>query len=130
LLAENVSDRRTLVAFESPHRLCAALADIEVKLGERPLAVARELTKLHEEIFRGAVSAAREHFAQAPVRGEVTIVIGGCQQSGQEKWSSARVRAALQAALRAGEGRSQAAKEVAQESGWPRREVYRLELPD
>ena len=130
LLAENVSDRRTLVAFESPHRLRAALADIEAELGERPLAVARELTKLYEEIFRGAVSAAREYFAQVPVRGEVTIVIGGCIESVQEKWSPEQVRAALQAALQAGESRSQAAKEVAQQSGWPRREVYRLELPD
>jgi 16S rRNA (cytidine1402-2'-O)-methyltransferase len=130
LLAENASDRRTLVVFESPHRLRAALVDIEAELGERPLAVARELTKLYEEIFRGAVSAAREYFSQAPVRGEVTIVIGGCPQSGQEKWSPARVRAALQAALQAGESRALAAKAIAQQSGWPRREVYRLEFPD
>ncbi len=130
MLAENASDRRTLVAFESPHRLSVALADIEAELGERPLTVARELTKLHEEIFRGMVSDVREYFAHTPARGEVTLVIGGCSDSGLEKWAAARVRVALQAALQAGESRAKAAKEIAGQSGWPRREVYRLELPD
>lgn len=130
LLAENASDRRTLVIFESPHRLSASLKDIDAELGERPLAVARELTKMHEEIFRGKISAAREYFAQQAVRGEITLVVGGCSDSGQEKWAAARVRAALDAALQAGDTRAQAAKAVALQSGWPRRDVYRLELPD
>ena len=130
ILAENASDRRTLVAFESPHRLIVALADIEVELGARPLVVARELTKLHEEIFRGVVSDARKYFANAPVRGEVTLVIGGCLYSEHEKWNVDQVRDALQAALHAGESRTKAAKDIAGQSGWPRREVYRLELPD
>lgn len=130
LLAENASDRRTLVVFESPHRLSVALADIEAELGERPLAVAREITKLHEEIFRGVVSDVREHFACVPARGEITLVIGGCPHSEEEKWAAARVCAALQAALQSGESRAKAAKDIARQSGWPRREVYRLELSD
>lgn len=130
LLAENASDRRTLVAFESPHRLSVALADIEAELGERPLAVARELTKLHEQIFRGVVSDVREYFSHAPARGEVTLVIGGRSDSEQDKWAAGRVRAALQAAQQAGKSRANASKDIARQSGWPRREVYRLELPD
>ena len=130
LLAENASERRTLVAFESPHRLAVALADIETELGERLLTVARELTKLHEEIFRGAVSDVREHFAKAPARGEVTLVIGGCSDKGPEKWTAAQVHAALQTALQSGETRAKAAKDIGRQSGWPRREVYRLEFPD
>ena len=129
LLAENASDRRTLVIFESPHRLCSALMDIQSELGDRPLAVARELTKLHEEIFRGTVNTAQKYFAQAPVRGEVTLVVGGSADSRPEKWDVTRVQAALQAALQAGESRGKAAKEIGAQSGWARREVYRLELP-
>ena len=65
----------TIVALEAPHRLAAALEDIREALGDRRIAVCRELTKLHEEIFRGTVSQAMAHFT-AP-RGEVTLVIEG-----------------------------------------------------
>ncbi len=66
-----------LLMFESPHRLQGALADLEALLGpDRPLPVARELTKLHEELFRGSVAAARAHFDQHPPRGEFTLVAG------------------------------------------------------
>lgn len=66
-----------LVAFETPHRLRAALADIAEVLGERRLAVCRELTKLHEQVFRGTADAALAHFTDP--RGEVTLVIEGAR---------------------------------------------------
>lgn len=75
LLESLAAEPRTLVAFESPHRLVAALRDIADTLGQRRMAVCREMTKLHEEIFRGTVSEAIEHF-QRP-RGEFTLVIEG-----------------------------------------------------
>jgi len=75
LLSSIVDEPRTIVAFETPHRLKEALSDIEEILGNRRLSVCRELTKVHEEIFRGRVSQAREHFAEA--RGEFTLVIEG-----------------------------------------------------
>jgi len=75
LLSSIVDEPRTIVAFETPHRLGEALSDIEEILGNRRLSVCRELTKVHEEIFRGRVSQAREHFAEP--RGEFTLVIEG-----------------------------------------------------
>jgi 16S rRNA (cytidine1402-2'-O)-methyltransferase len=63
------------VAFETPHRLGEALADIETILGNRRVSVCRELTKVHEEIFRGRVSQSREYFVEP--RGEFTLVIEG-----------------------------------------------------
>ena len=63
------------MAFETPHRLRETLSDIEEILGDRRLSVCRELTKVHEEIFRGRVSQAREHFAEP--RGEFSLVIEG-----------------------------------------------------
>jgi 16S rRNA (cytidine1402-2'-O)-methyltransferase len=75
LFSSIVDEKRTIVAFETPHRLSEALNDIEEILGNRRLSVCRELTKVHEEIFRGRVSLAREHFAEP--RGEFTLVIEG-----------------------------------------------------
>lgn len=119
-------ERRTLVFYEAPHRLQECLADVEAVLGERPIAVARELTKLHEEIFRGAVSQARQHFA-GEVRGEITLVIGGAADE-TPAWDKARVRARLNELGAQGLSRKEAAQQVAAESGWPRREVYQLSL--
>jgi len=75
LLSSIIDERRTIVAFETPHRLREALSDIEEILGNRRLCVCRELTKVHEEIFRGRVSQAGEHFAEP--RGEFSLVIEG-----------------------------------------------------
>jgi len=75
LFSSIVDEPRTIVAFETPHRLSKALSDIEEILGNRRLSVCRELTKVHEEIFRGRVSQAREHFVEP--RGEFTLVIEG-----------------------------------------------------
>ncbi|HUW44221.1 MAG TPA: 16S rRNA (cytidine(1402)-2'-O)-methyltransferase [Dehalococcoidia bacterium] len=75
LLSSIVDEPRTIVAFETPHRIREALSDIEEILGDRRLSVCRELTKVHEEIFRGRVSQAREHFVEP--RGELSLVIEG-----------------------------------------------------
>jgi 16S rRNA (cytidine1402-2'-O)-methyltransferase len=66
---------RTIVAFETPHRIREALSDIQESLGNRRISVCRELTKVHEEVFRGRVSEAREHFVEP--RGEFTLVVEG-----------------------------------------------------
>lgn len=118
------AERRTLVLYEAPHRLADCLADIEAVLGDRPVAVARELTKLHEEVYRGTVAGARQHFA-GEVRGEVTLVLGGATAE-PAAWDEERVRRALGEALDGGADRKEAIRRVAQASGWPRREVYRL----
>jgi len=75
LFSSIVDEPRTIVAFETPHRLSEALSDIEEILGNRRLSVCRELTKVHEEIFRGRVSQAREYFVEP--RGEFSLVIEG-----------------------------------------------------
>lgn len=78
-------ETRTVVWFEAPHRLRKTLADLADLLPDRPLAVCRELTKVHEEIFRGSPVTALEHFS-AP-RGEFTLVIGGAGLSAQTYWN-------------------------------------------
>ena len=127
LLAEVAQEQRTLLAFEVPHRLRSSLADVEVVLGDRPLAVCRELTKLHEEVWRGTVSEARGHFNEVEPRGEFTLAIGGAPQ-GAERWDEDQVRAALDELLAQGTSRPAAARRIAVASGWRRREVYALGL--
>jgi 16S rRNA (cytidine1402-2'-O)-methyltransferase len=75
--ARHAECESTLVVFESPHRVLAALSDLVATLGpDRPLVVARELTKKFEEFFRGTAEAALRHFEQHPPRGEFTLLIG------------------------------------------------------
>lgn len=117
-------EKKTLVLYEAPHRLLATLADILAILGDRPIAVARELTKLHEEIWRGSVSGAIAHFTEQDPRGEFTLVLEGAQEPG--RWSEARVRQALAERLRGGATARDAAADIARQSGWPKRDVYRI----
>jgi 16S rRNA (cytidine1402-2'-O)-methyltransferase len=112
----------TLVFFEAPHRLAASLADLAELLGDRPAAVARELTKLFEEVRRASLVELAAHYAKHPdVKGEIAIVIGA---PGEEEAPQAAVLdEALRTAL-AGASVKDAAAEVAARYGLKRRDVY------
>ena len=116
----------TLIFLETPHRLTGALQDLQGVLGDRPCAIARELTKLHEEIFRGCLSDARQHFSEQAPRGEFTLVVGGCPPEAKPLWAVEQVMAALNAALTSRQSASQIAREIAAQSGWSKKEIYRL----
>jgi 16S rRNA (cytidine1402-2'-O)-methyltransferase len=115
----------TLIFLESPHRLLAALKDLEFSLGDRQIAVARELTKIHEEIWRGSFSAAHAYFTQNEPRGEFTLVVAGRKKEEAKIWTEEKVLIAIKFGLKFGESPSALAKRVAQESGWDRQEIYR-----
>ena len=115
----------TLVFLESPHRLLESLADLQAELGDRRIAVAREMTKMYEEIFRGRISEAAAHFDGGRLQGEITLVIDGAPPEARQ-WSLERVRDSLKAGLARGESVSSLSREIAAQSGWKRREVYRL----
>ncbi|MEW5718565.1 MAG: 16S rRNA (cytidine(1402)-2'-O)-methyltransferase [Chloroflexota bacterium] len=133
---QSVADEpRTLIAYEAPHRVRESLDDIAAALGDRAICVARELTKMYEEFFRGSVNAAREHFSAHAPRGEFTLVIAGAtaansEQStvNSEQWSDARIVSAVRELMAAGVTRTDAAKRVARESGRERRAVYKLAM--
>jgi 16S rRNA (cytidine1402-2'-O)-methyltransferase len=123
-LAELVPVPASLVIYESARRLPAALADMAEVLGPRPAAVARELTKLHEEVRRGTLAALAEHYHRAgPPKGEVVVVIG---PPGLDA-AAAPSAEALDTHLRAALGRESlrdAVAAVAEATGLPRKQIY------
>jgi 16S rRNA (cytidine1402-2'-O)-methyltransferase len=123
LLADVSSVPYTLVFLETPHRLLASLADLQDKLGDRQIAVGRELTKLHEEIFRGSLGEASQHFTKQLPRGEFTLVLAG-KPTQIEHWTEEQLEAEIQAHLAHGEPSSQLAAQLVGRSGWSRREIY------
>jgi 16S rRNA (cytidine1402-2'-O)-methyltransferase len=117
---------RTVVCYETPHRLPAALkAMAEVWGEERPLVVARELTKLHEELFRGTVAEALEHFAAERVRGELVLILPPFAAAAPERDLAAVLRERLADGRLS---RKEAVKQVAREFGVAGDAVYRLSL--
>jgi 16S rRNA (cytidine1402-2'-O)-methyltransferase len=122
-LSELAGVPATLVFFEGAPRLAAALADMAAALGDRPAAVARELTKLHEEVRRGALGELAAHYAAAgPPRGELVVVVGP-----PEKPTAAASADAVEGALRsalAAMSLKDASAAVAAATGLPRRDVY------
>ncbi len=126
-LLRNLKDRReTLVAYESPYRLGAALGSIVETLGaERRVCVAREISKKFERFYRGTAAELHQQFAEESPRGEVTLVIAGAEAS-QSDWSQQQVEVALVERLEAGESLSRAARHVAGLAGWKKGAVYQL----
>ncbi|MDA1129437.1 MAG: 16S rRNA (cytidine(1402)-2'-O)-methyltransferase [Chloroflexi bacterium] len=132
-LKEASSSAVPLVLFEAPHRLRAMLADMEAVLGDRPLAVCRELTKLHEEVFRGTAAEALEHFSSP--RGEVVVVIQGRQiaAGGQEAPNDGagiatdeELRKTLTGLRQSGVKAKDAVAQVAESTGLAKNRVYRV----
>ncbi len=121
-------EARTLVFYESPHRLRQTLADFGTTFGvDRQMAIGRELTKLHEEFWRGNVGEAIEHYIQAEPQGEYAIVVAGASID-QPTLSNEAINRALIELMLAGTSRSQASKIVAEQISQSRRYIYQLAL--
>ncbi len=118
--AERAGLSATLVFYEAPHRLAEALADMAEVLGDRPAAVARELTKRFEEVRRDSLAALAAHYAAEPARGEICVVVGPPAAQASD---GADVDALLRAALAEGSLKEAVAK-VTAATGLPRKLVY------
>jgi len=125
LLQSVTGEYATIVVLETPHRLLAALNDILHVLGDRRLAVCRELTKVYEEVFRGRISQAIDHFAEP--RGEFTLVIEGKKEQEKPQLTEA-IEKQLQLMRRSGMAAKQAVARVAEETGLSKKELYRAWL--
>ena len=114
----------TLLFLESPHRLTDALEDLLATLGDRPICVAREMTKMFEEFWRGTLSGALEEFKAREVRGEFTLVVGGQLSVTSEQWSEEQLLAAIETELEQGKSAKEISVALAEQSGWGKKDVY------
>lgn len=121
----------TLVLFEAPHRITAVLQDLRDVLGDRRVALARELTKKFEEVFRGTVGEALDHLRLRPARGEYTIVVEGAGRAGEgaaRKERRADAAERMKALLEAGAAPAEAVAALMRTAGLSRRDAYDLML--
>ncbi len=125
MLVSVANEPGTIIALEAPHRLTVALADILAVVGDRRLAIGRELTKLHEEIFRGTVSEAIKHFTEP--RGEFTLVIEG-KTAKEKPQMTETVERQLHEMYLEGAKAKEAVAAVAAGTGLPRKELYKTWL--
>ena len=123
-------ETRTLIFYESPHRLRQTLADFATVFGsERQIVLGRELTKIHEEFWRGTIDAAIALYReQRQPKGEYTLVVAGKEKTSKIVLSEAEIKAELQQLLDQGMTRSQASRHLAEITSLPRRQIYELSL--
>jgi 16S rRNA (cytidine1402-2'-O)-methyltransferase len=123
ILEKLAGEPATVVCYETPHRILEALEDIEQVLGPRRIALARELTKIHEEFLFGDASSVRQTLASRPaVKGEITLVIGRREASAEA--DTGPLGEAVETAMREGLSKMEAVKAVARRRGLAKREVY------
>ena len=116
----------TLIFLESPYRIVESLADILFTLGDRQICVAREMTKMFEEYWRGTVRGAVEHFKSQPARGEFTLVVEGIRKEGFERWTEQEMLRAIERELNLGKSAKDISSELSIRSGWNKKQIYTL----
>ncbi len=116
----------TLIFLESPHRLIDSLEDILETLGDRQICIAREMTKLYEEYFRGNISEAIAYFKSKQPRGEFTLVVAGKKKEENETWAEEELLKAIKQALKKDKSAKEISAELAESSGWNKKEIYNL----
>lgn len=122
-------ETRTLIYYEAPHRLLETLKDLANVLGEnRQIVLARELTKIHEEFWRGTIENAIAFYTNREPKGEFTLVVAGMQTEESIFLSQEELKAELQQLIAQGMTRSQASRQLAQLTNIPRRQIYDLEF--
>ncbi|MGF1938184.1 MAG: 16S rRNA (cytidine(1402)-2'-O)-methyltransferase [Nostoc sp. ChiQUE02] len=122
------TESRTLIFYESPHRLRDTLQDLALVWGsDRQIVLGRELTKLYEEFWRGTIAEAIAHYSQREPQGEYTLVVAGIPPN-QPQLTEEELKAELKQLISQGISRSQASRQLAKFTSLPRRQLYQLAL--
>ena len=117
------NETRTMIFYEAPHKLLRTLEDLHQVLGDRPIALVREITKIHEEVYRTTLAQAVEHYRENPPRGEFVLVLAGAPKP-QEDEAPPDPMEAVEALLAQGCSISEAVKRAAKELGVPKNSIY------
>jgi len=125
-IGEVASMPYTLIFLESPYRVVESLEDLLYILGDRRICVAREMTKMYEEYWRGNISEAVEYFKSQPARGEFTLVVEGKQKDEDDRWTEEQLLTAIQSELKKDRSAKEISADLAKQSGWSKKEIYAL----
>lgn len=125
-ISDIVNERRTMIFYEAPHKLAATLKDLADALGDRELAIVREITKIHEQVIRTTLCEAAQRYSQEKLKGEIVLVIAGAPPEKEENMTLEQ--AAEYAAELVGDGYppSEAARRAAKVSGLKKGDIYKL----
>ncbi len=130
-LGELKSEKRTIIFYESPHRLLKTLKDMEEILGNRKIALSRELTKRYEEINRGKISEIIEEYSKRDIKGEIVIVMEGADESSETENSEEEeisIEEELRKMIDSGMTKKDAVKKLSKDKNIPKNEVYKCSL--
>lgn len=131
IISELLSCQETLIFYEAPHRLLDTLSFLEKELGNRKIAVCRELTKLYQEIYRGTLSEAVEYFVENKPRGEFVLVVEGKQiedikEEKKQQWIDLSIEDHIIKYINEGKTKKEAIKLVAKDREVPKNEIYKF----
>ena len=119
------NETRTMIFYEAPHKLQNTLKDLAETFGpDRPISLCRELTKLHEEVFRTTIQGAMDRYAETPPKGEFVLVVAGAQKEAAPEVTLEDALARMAGLMEQGLSRKDAARQAAQETGFPKNELY------
>ena len=135
ILEEMKTDTRTLILYEAPHRLVKTLEELFHELGDRKIAVCRELTKKHETVFKGTLGEAWKWYQENLPKGECVLVLEGKSreeifQEERKKWEDMSVAEHMELYLSQGMEKKEAMKQVAKDRGVGKREIYQTLLQE
>ncbi len=119
------NEQRTMIFYEAPHKLSAALRDMYQYLGDRRISIVRELTKIHEEVIRTTLSEAAEKYADDSIKGEIVLVIEGAPQPEKTETTFEDAVSTAKELIETGMSVSDAAKETAKLTGYKKGDIYK-----
>jgi len=125
-----VNERRTMIFYEAPHKLSQTLRDLADALGNREIAIVREITKIHEEVIRTSLCDAADKYSKEALKGEIVLIIGGAPEQKKENLSLEQAAEYAKELVNGGESKSDAAKIAAKEFGYKKGDIYKLLLEE
>lgn len=125
-----IKERRTVILYEAPHKLANTLSDLYSALGNRSIAIVRELTKIHEEVIRTDLMHAAERYSKEQPKGEFVLIIEGAPEEKAEGMTLEQAAEYARELVEGGESKTNAAKQAAKESGMKKGEIYKLLLEE
>lgn len=121
-----LGETRTMIFYEAPHKLLQTLKDLYTALGDREIAIVRELTKIHEQVIRTTLCNAAEKYSKEEIKGEIVLIVGGAQPEEKEEMTLEQAVEYAKELVDKGESKTVAAKIAAKESGCKKGDIYKM----